>query len=302
MLKSVDWIRGIFRQDKEKRCAFLNDCNLCEMYANLGEKSLCKTCRLYPRHVEEFEDVREITLSVSCPEVARILMEKKKPVRFLTYEKEGEEEYEEFDPFLYSMLVDARDAMLGILQDREHSLKIRVGLILGMAHDLQGRFNREQLFSCEEVWEMAHKMFRELYELELLREDWDMLLMESEELLYSHGADAYKGISSDFKRWAKEESNIQIQAEQLLVYFIFTYFCGAVYDGRIYAKVQMAVISTFHIYELWKARWIKNEGELTPEEIVELVYRYSREIEHSDKNLERMEKMMLRDRLPWYRG
>ena len=50
-------------------------------------------------------------------------------------------------------------------------------------------------------------MLRELYELELLREDWDMLLMESEELLYSHGADAYKGISSDFKRWAKEESN-----------------------------------------------------------------------------------------------
>ena len=158
-----------------------------------------------------------------------------------------------------------------------------------MAHDLQGRFNREQLFSCEEVieryqtksarkfvrklwkeekpsvqekWEMAHKMFRELYELELLREDWDMLLMESEELLYSHGADAYKGISSDFKRWAKEESNIQIQAEQLLVYFIFTYFCGAVYDGRIYAKVQMAVISTFHIYELWKARWIKMKESL----------------------------------------
>ena len=145
MLKSVDWIRGIFRQDKEKRCAFLNDCNLCEMYANLGEKSLCKTCRLYPRHVEEFEDVREITLSVSCPEVARILMEKKEPVRFLTYEKEGEEEYEEFDPFLYSMLVDARDAMLGILQDREHSLKIRVGLIFGMAHDLQGRFNRDAI-------------------------------------------------------------------------------------------------------------------------------------------------------------
>lgn len=256
-------------------------------------------------------------------------MEKKEPVRFLTYEKEGEEEYEEFDPFLYSMLVDARDAMLAILQDREHSLKVRAGLVLGMAHDLQGRFNREQLFSCEEVidryqtksarkfvrklwkeekssvqerWEMAHKMFRELYELELLREDWDMLLMESEELLYAQGADAYKEISSEFKKWVKEESDIQIQAEQLLVYFIFTYFCGAVYDGRIYAKVQMAVISTYHIYELWKARWVENEGTLAQEEIVELVYRYSREIEHSDKNLERMEKMMLRDRLPWYKG
>lgn len=37
-----------------------------------------------------------------------------------------------------------------------------------------------------------------------------MLLMESAlEELYSHGADAYKGISSDFERWAKEESNIR---------------------------------------------------------------------------------------------
>lgn len=328
MLRSVDWFRKIFRQDKEKRCAFLDEKNLCKMYANLGEKSLCKTCRLYPRHIEEFEDVREITLSVSCPEVARILMEKKEPVQFLTYEKDGEEEYEEFDPFFYSMLADARSIMLKILQDREHSLKVRVGLILGMAHDLQVRFNHEQLFSCEEVidryqtkkarkfvqktwkeekpsakerWELSHKIFRELYELELLREDWDMLLMESEEILYAHGADHYKKLSNAFKKWLKEESDIQIQSEQLLVYFIFTYFCGAVYDGRIYAKAQMAVISTFHIYELWKARWYKNERSLSQEEIIELVYRYSREIEHSDKNLEKMEKMMLRDILPWYK-
>ena len=135
--ESVNWEEGTFKQDKDRRCAFLNQSNLCDMYTALGEESLCRTCKLYPRHIEEFEDVREVTLSVSCPEVARILMNKKEPVHFLTYEKEGEEEYEEFDPFLYSMLVDARDAMLGILQDREHSLKIRVGLILGMA-DLTG--------------------------------------------------------------------------------------------------------------------------------------------------------------------
>ena len=54
---------------------------------------------MYPRHVEEFEDVREMTLSVSCPEVARILLGKKEPVRFLTYESNKEEEYDDFDPF-----------------------------------------------------------------------------------------------------------------------------------------------------------------------------------------------------------
>ena len=92
MFRSVDWMKGSFRQDKDKRCAFLNENNLCDLYANLGKKSLCRTCRLYPRHVEEFENVREITLSVSCPEVAKMLMGREEKVRFLTYEKEGEEE------------------------------------------------------------------------------------------------------------------------------------------------------------------------------------------------------------------
>ena len=84
----------------------------------------------------------------------------------------------------------------------------------------------------------------------------------------------------------------EIKCEQLLVYFIFTYFCGAVYDGRVYSKVQMAVSSVRCIYQLMAARWKKNEKELQTEEIVELVYRYSREVEHSDENLEQMERMM----------
>ena len=51
----VDWKEGAFRQDEEKRCYFLNEDNLCNMYTALGEKALCKTCKRYPRHIEEFE-------------------------------------------------------------------------------------------------------------------------------------------------------------------------------------------------------------------------------------------------------
>ena len=91
--KKINWFTGTFRQDKEKRCAFLNESNLCDLYLHEGESGFCKTCRLYPRHIEEFEGVREIALSISCPEVARILMEREKPVTFLTYEKEKEETY-----------------------------------------------------------------------------------------------------------------------------------------------------------------------------------------------------------------
>ena len=148
--RSINWKEGTFKQDKNKRCAFLNDENLCDMYTALGEKSLCRTCKMYPRHVEEFEDVREMTLSVSCPEVARILLGKKEPVRFLTYESNKEEEYDDFDPFLYSKLVDARKVMIDILQDRSKRLELRVGLVLAIAHDLQVRIKREDIFSIDD--------------------------------------------------------------------------------------------------------------------------------------------------------
>ena len=38
-----------------------------------------------------------------------------------------------------------------------------------------------------------------------------------------------------------------IMLEQMLVYFVFTYFCGAVYDGRIQAKMQVCVYSVYII-------------------------------------------------------
>lgn len=335
MFCSVNWKDGTFRQDKEKRCAFLNEENLCDLYINLGENSLCRTCKMYPRHIEEFEGSREITLSVSCPEVARILMERMTPVQFLEYEKESpndEEEYDDFDPFLFSILQDARSEMITILQNRELPLELRAVLVLGMAHDMQGRVNRQELFSCNEIIDkycgekaksyakeflqkenlldkeviLGKKLFEKLYDLEFLKEDWYVLLRETEMLLYgktdslveqskANGKaerEYYKELQKEFTLWANENVDMEIHLEQLLVYFLFTYFPGAVYDGEIYAKVQMAVYCTWMIEKLWMARWICNEKSLELEEMTELVYRFSREVEHSDDNLKKVEKLM----------
>ena len=95
----------------------------------------------------------------------------------------------------------------------------------------------------------------------------------------------------EFVAWKQTREEIDIHLEQLLVYFLFTYFPGAVYDGEVFAKVQMAVFSTWMIHELWMARWAQNEKALESEEIIDLVYRFSREVEHSDVNLTRLEKM-----------
>lgn len=61
----------------------------------------------------------------------------------------------------------------------------------------------------------------------------------------------------------------------------------------------MAAVSAFLIAELWKARWLKNEETLDISDMTEILYRYSRELEHSDLNLERMERIMERRGIPW---
>ena len=104
--------------------------------------------------------------------------------------------------------------------------------------------------------------------------------------------DSYRWISKEFGAYIMTEyPDWEIQKEQLLVYFISTYFCGAVYDGHIYSKVRMAVLCVWYIEKLLKARWLRNEKFLDTEEVCEIVYRFSREIEHSDQNLEAAEKI-----------
>lgn len=320
VMSCVDWETSTFRQDNVKRCAFLNEQNLCDLYTNAGEESLCKTCRDYPRHIEEFEGVREITLSMSCPVVAKLLMECMEPVQFITVEKPEEEEQEDFgdfDPFLFSILDDARKEMIAVTQNRELPIKVRAMLVLAMAHDMQGRINKEVMFECETVIEkyktekarnyitnylaqkdriteekLTREMFEKLYKLEVLRDDWKDILHNTQNMLFFTMQESYGDLRKSFVAWKQEHPEIDIHLEQIFVYFLFTYFPGAVYDGEVFSKAQMSVYLTWMVELIWMARWLSNGKKLCFEEMTELLYRFSREVEHSDDNLKKLDKMM----------
>ena len=263
--RSIDWRKGIFCRDRNERCTFLDNKNLCDIYKNLGAEHLCETCRMYPRHVEEFENVREITLSLSCPRVAQILLTRDEPVTFMNYEREGRECYGDFDHALYQKLVKTRETMRDILQDRTMELELRMVLVLGIAHDIQGRIKREELEACDEVlvrYGQKRTRASAARKLEKLRAE-----------------------KSYNKRW-------DIQREQLLVYFMDTYFCGAVYDGAAYSKMQMAIGSVLLITEMLLERWCNNGYTLEEKDLVRTVYYFSRETEHSDGNIEMLEQDM----------
>lgn len=113
---------------------------------------LCDTCRNYPRHIEEFEGLREISLSLSCPEAARILLSQKEKVHFVTIEKEAAEEtYDDFDYFLFTALMDTRDLLIKIIQNRNVPIRKRLWKVLAITHDFQLCLNKNELFKWEEI-------------------------------------------------------------------------------------------------------------------------------------------------------
>ncbi len=324
---SINWEEQSFCQ-YEKRCAFLNEDNLCDLHIEGGENMLCETCRNYPRHMEEFEGLREGSLSLSCIEAAKIILGCKEPVQFLTMEDDIEDaEDEDFDFLLFTKLMDAREAILKMLQNREVDIRVRMGMVVELSKEIQIAVDKGEVFQIDELLEKfgkmdallkmqkqmeenpvgdteycseMRKMFRTFSKLEVLKEDWPEYVRKAERLLFGGGQSEYlenrKAFHESIGLKSESYDVWSCLLEQLMVYFVFTYFCGAVYDDCILGKMQTAVVSTMLIQELAQAVWIEKQEAFTFMDFVDVAHRYSREIEHSDINLLRLEKLF--DRLP----
>jgi hypothetical protein len=308
--RKLNWKEGVFRHGRSGKCAFLRDDMLCDMYIHMGKESLCTTCREYPRHTEEFENVREVSLSLSCPEVARILMNITDKVTFVTEEDDEDEVFDDFDYFLYSNLEDIREAILNVIQDRSVDIRIRIERVIQIGASAQRHYDEGDLVmwdECEEQdkpqihgdheeYMLLQKQAMFLIEdLELLYDDWEDVLIESQELLFGQGEKAFAGNRKRFDAWWRNHGGcaphmtLDIFLEQIIVYFISIYLLGAVYDDNISGKVNACVGHAVELYMLLMARWLRNGETLSVDDLIELSYRYSREIEHSDENLEQVE-------------
>ena len=66
---------------------------------------------------------------------------------------------------------------------------------------------------------------------------------------------------------------------------VVPYFCGAVYDDAVHAKVCLAFFSAQWIQELLMMEWYVRGDSAGMESLIRMSWRYAREIEHSDENL-----------------
>ncbi|MBO5192549.1 MAG: flagellin lysine-N-methylase [Bacteroides sp.] len=316
LCNSIDWEEGCFKQ-YHKRCAMLNTDNLCDLVIEKGEEWLCDTCNRYPRHIEEFDGVREMSLSLSCPVAAEMILTCEEPVHFIVEEDDREdpleEEFEDFDFLLFTQLEDARNVLFAIAQNRVLSVDCRKKIIIQMAKEMQTCLDEERLFDMETVIATYAKYgeitsdepekrytylkdnFALFYQLERLREDWTEVVTKTENLLYRGNYEQYTHIYNEFQSefvTGFGERKWEIFKEQILMFFLYTYFCGAVYDDCIYSKAAMAVFSVDYIQELIMAEWYLTEKRMDMQACIRMAYRYAREVEHSDENLNLLEEWL----------
>ena len=331
---SIDWEEECFYQNNS-RCAFLNDKNLCDLYKELGPDALCDTCRMYPRHTEEYEGLRELSLSLSCPEAARIMLSCKDPVRFLEEETEEEDDFEEFDFLMFSQLEDTRDVLFSVLQDRKISLTLRMAVSEQLAQSYQICMEEGREFDIDELlrdclrhqeentlqefvtkclsgkgvdaaslhqWEKQKEELQVLYGLERLRPTWDKVLDDADRWLYQGGKENYQQICEEFHRMygalSDHKEEWENLGEQLLMFFVYTYFCGAVYDDMVCSKMELALFSVRWIQEFLITRWLENGKQLSMQDVEQISCWYAREIEHSDDNLNALEDWLFETYAP----
>ena len=302
LLKSIDWDEGSFLQNAG-RCSMLRDDGLCDMCIELGEESLCDTCREYPRHTEEYEGIRELSLSLSCPVAARMILSASS-VDLTEYGTDEEEPYAEdfkdFDLMLFTVLTDLRAVFLDITGDDATDIYDKLSLITSVSREAERLWDEGDIagigslldgpsypvFTPCSGFDLIKKYFLIFNEMETLSDEFPSLRQETYDTLYEGGPENYERITQDFNSYINGEGLfIKKAAANILTSFIFLWTCGAVYDYYIYARAAMAAFMTFQILEFIKALRIRNGFDPGLDDCVRITCGITREIEHSDDNM-----------------
>lgn len=311
-----------FKLKGHKRCAMLNDNNLCDLYTALGEEALCEVCTEYPRFSLFYGDVQQKALSLSCEEVGRILFSREEKVHFVDhkmpdYYEDGEaaEEDEEEDRDYIDFLEWAQNEGIAILQNRDLSIPDRMCAFLFWFEEVQKVTNRYQAHEDREILEewrrqksgerertvpshrriLSYTDFQERFlifeEMEELDAEWIHSKQEFREL---YSEESYERILTEYLESADYS---EIWYEQLLVYFVSRYFMNAAYDYDAISYAKLVIVATLVIRDMDAARFRRNHGTFALFDRIDIARIFSKEVEHSEGNAEELKEMCMMEEI-----
>lgn len=312
-----------FKLKGPKRCAMLNDNNLCDLYTALGEEALCEVCTEYPRFSLVYGQVEQKALSLSCEEVGRILFGRTEPEQLIDIELPGDCEDDEEDPQYVAFMEWVQKEAVAILQNRELSITERTREFLAWCDRVQTIINYSQAkddLSILEAWKnqdadreireweqkniegkekparnLSYEDFCDRFEIfldmEELDEEWINAKAEFEQIYHE---DTYEKL---LLAYLNSKDYSELGYEHLLVYFVYRYLMNAVYDYDILSYAKMIVVATLVVRDMDAARFQRNGGSFTMFDRIDVARIFSKEVEHSEGNAEDLKEMCMMEEI-----
>lgn len=299
---------------KDKGCSLLDEKGLCTIHANLGVGYLCNTCKVYPREITKLGEIYERNLFMSCPEVARYFVRHKEKFSF----NMGEEELSDldkdyiidksYDENLYNLLWDSRSLAMEIIQFKEIEIWKRIIFLKILTDKVQKLINEENYENYEKVLNTFRNeitnidVINSLDKIKFVEDvkfDFIQSIINKSSQLkgvkYSQLINDYYEMFNatddkkenlkllfekerEFNIFLKDYENI---LENLLIYLIYGYFMLTLYSKDLNKQVNKVIITYSMIKMLLLGRWFKNNKKLEEEDFVEVIYVFSRVIEHN---------------------
>ena len=288
---------------KKNRCPFLNKENLCDIFINLGEDRLCDICREHPRFYNWFGDYTEVGLGLCCEEAERLLFSDSKPLTFVEEVHTDASDLLDDESEECEQMLEERKAIFSILQNRKKNIGARLKRLL-----LQLPYADEMLLLTVPIleWDDPESITKLDYNakpstntlkssalflirffggMESLDKTWPSMMKELEQNIDSL-IDVDK--AAEFIQFMKGENRLY-EYEHIAVYLVYRYYPEILFDGQIEAKILFAAASICLLF-LMDLQCFQKNTAYTQQDRIELVRRFSKEIEYCPENMERFEK------------
>lgn len=256
---------------EDERCPFLNSSNLCDLYINLGEDSLCGICTDHPRFRSFLSDRTEIGVGLCCEAAAEMILTEKKPLHIVP-------EADFPDDTLEKAILQIREMLFELCVRDEPLIALRKCCALAVdAQDMLAESDFSEisdlyehfsgyLFAVEEVSD--EEVITVLKAMESISPEWDEMLKKLENGRY------------------RTDLSAENEMRRLAEYFIFRHFPEALSDGDIVSKAYFAYFAVSAVKMFWGAYFYESSA-LTLLDKINGAKLFSKGVEYSEINMQR---------------
>lgn len=290
---------AIVKLRKGNRCPFLNEENFCKIQRQLGEFFLSNVCATYPRIFNEVNGVIECSATVSCPEVAKLLLGNKEKMRFLFKQ-------EPLERMIVNYSVDTkgekrkrmiagfeqlRTLAIDTIQNRDYTLGHRMDRLKALfkEYEKEKRATQEPPVDYTKAFAQLHKILKKVNgEVQLDSKRYVKLSQ--------HISVAVEGNYVNLKKQGEKRDTFSYIVENYLVNYMFQELFPIGQGNRLEEAYEVLAVRYILIqYHLSGISLC--EGKLTTTKIIEFIQTFSKAVEHHHGYLEAIQKELARKKI-----